>query len=115
MPERLRWNSSRPPTYSPVATRRRPGQTLVGFAAEHGEDAVEYGRGKLHRKGLDAVVVNDVSGHGIGFDAADNEVTILSRDGQLTRVERAAKDEVARRILDEVERLRAPRELDGAA
>jgi phosphopantothenoylcysteine decarboxylase / phosphopantothenate---cysteine ligase len=98
-----------------LGTHRRPGQILVGFAAEHGEAAVEYGRGKLHRKGLDAVVVNDVSGPGIGFDAADNEVTILTRDGKLTRVERVRKEEVARRILDEIERLRESKELHGAA
>ena len=42
-------------------SRRRPGQLLVGFAAEHGERALEYGREKLRPKGLDAVVVNDVS------------------------------------------------------
>jgi phosphopantothenoylcysteine decarboxylase/phosphopantothenate--cysteine ligase len=98
-----------------LSARRRPGQTLVGFAAEHGEGAIDYGRGKLHRKGLDAVVVNDVSDPGIGFDAPDNEVTILSRDGHELRVQRASKDEVARRILHEITRLRAPRELDGAA
>ena len=48
---------------------RGPGQTLVGFAAEHGEGAVERGRGKLERKGLDAVVVNDISRADIGFDS----------------------------------------------
>jgi phosphopantothenoylcysteine decarboxylase/phosphopantothenate--cysteine ligase len=98
-----------------LAARRGLGQTLVGFAAEHGEGAVEYGRGKLHRKQLDAVVVNDVSDPAIGFDAADNEVTILTTDGHITRVERAGKDEVARRILAEVDRVRAQKALDGAA
>jgi phosphopantothenoylcysteine decarboxylase/phosphopantothenate--cysteine ligase len=98
-----------------LSTRRRPGQTLVGFAAEHGDGAVEYGRGKLHAKALDAVVVNDVSEPGIGFDAADNEVTILSADGHVARVPRASKDAVARAILDEIDRLRGPRELHGAA
>ena len=46
---------------SGLAAARRPGQTLVGFAAEHGEGAVAYGRDKLARKGLDAVVVNDIA------------------------------------------------------
>ena len=63
---------------SALAARRRAGQVLVGFAAEHGDGAVDYGRGKLERKRLDAVVVNDISTPGIGFDSADNEVTILS-------------------------------------
>ena len=53
----------------------------MGFAAEHGEGAVAYGRGKLERKGLDLVVVNDVSGEGIGFDSPDNEVTLVSASG----------------------------------
>jgi phosphopantothenoylcysteine decarboxylase / phosphopantothenate---cysteine ligase len=98
-----------------LAARRRAGQVIIGFAAEHGEGAVQYGLGKLQRKGLDGVVVNDVSQPGIGFDAADNEVTILSRDGRAGRVPRAGKREVARRVLDEVERLRSLKELDGAA
>jgi phosphopantothenoylcysteine decarboxylase / phosphopantothenate---cysteine ligase len=97
-----------------LSARRRPAQTLIGFAAEHGEGAIEYGRGKLHRKDLDAVVVNDVSDPRIGFDASENEVTILSRDGHETRVQRASKAEVARQILNEVGRLRAPREVLGA-
>jgi phosphopantothenoylcysteine decarboxylase / phosphopantothenate---cysteine ligase len=98
-----------------LSARRRQGQTLVGFAAEHGDGAVEYGHGKLHAKGLDAVVVNDVSEPGIGFDAADNEVTILSADGHVARVPRMSKDAVAREILAEIDRLRGPRELHGAA
>jgi len=98
-----------------LSARRRKGQTLVGFAAEHGDGAVEYGRGKLHAKGLDAVVVNDVSEPGIGFDAADNEVTILSADGHAARVPRMSKDAVAREILAEIDRLRGPTELHGAA
>ena len=58
---------------------------LVGFAAEAGEGAVEYGRGKLERKGLDAVVVNDIAVAGIGFDAADNEVTMVTGVGRAAR------------------------------
>src|SRR5581483_6763810 len=67
---------------SALAARRRPGQVLVGFAAEHGEGAVAYGRDKLARKGLDAVVVNDIARADIGFDTADNEVTIVTADGE---------------------------------
>ena len=52
-----------------VAAAGAPGQTLIGFAAEHGEGAVERGRDKLERKGLDAVVVNDISRPDIGFDS----------------------------------------------
>jgi phosphopantothenoylcysteine decarboxylase/phosphopantothenate--cysteine ligase len=80
---------------------------VIGFAAEHGEGAVERGREKLARKGLDAVVVNDISRADIGFDSTDNEVTIVLADGD-REVGRRAKAEVAAAILDEVERLRAP-------
>jgi phosphopantothenoylcysteine decarboxylase/phosphopantothenate--cysteine ligase len=85
-----------------LAARRRPGQVLVGFAAEHGAGALDHGRDKLRRKGLDAVVVNDVSRPGVGFDAPDNEVVILTRDGAERHVPRAGKGEVARAILDAV-------------
>jgi phosphopantothenoylcysteine decarboxylase/phosphopantothenate--cysteine ligase len=88
-----------------VAAARRADQTVVGFAAEHGEGAVERGRAKLARKGLDAVVVNDISRTDIGFDSGDNEVTIVSADGEW-EVGRRPKAEVAAAVLDEVERLR---------
>ncbi len=91
---------------STLATRRRANQTLIGFAAEHGKQAVEYGRGKLHRKHLDAVVVNDIAQPGIGFDTQDNEVTIVTGDGHDRHVARARKDLIAQAVLDEVERIR---------
>jgi phosphopantothenoylcysteine decarboxylase/phosphopantothenate--cysteine ligase len=91
---------------SGLAAQRRPGQTLVGFAAEHGAGALEYGRDKLTRKGLDAVVVNDVSQPGIGFDTPENEVTILTANGD-EHVPRATKAEVARAILATVDRVRS--------
>src|SRR5205823_10572891 len=73
-----------------LSAARRPGQTLVGFAAEHGEAAVELARGKLERKGLDLVVVNDISRTDIGFDVAENEVTIVGREAERA-VARASK------------------------
>jgi phosphopantothenoylcysteine decarboxylase/phosphopantothenate--cysteine ligase len=88
-----------------VAAGRRPDQTVVGFAAEHGEGAVERGRAKLSRKGLDAVVVNDIARSDIGFDSAENEVTIVWADGE-RQVGRRPKEEVAAAILDEVESFR---------
>ena len=86
---------------SMLSDRRRPGQTLVGFAAEHGDRALEYGREKLERKQLDAVIVNDVSGAGVGFDAADNEVWIVTADGE-RHVPKASKQRIATAILDAV-------------
>ena len=75
--------------------------------SRHGSGARDYAAAKLERKRLDAIVVNDISRPGIGFDTAENEVTILSGDGRSEEVPRAGKDLVARVVLDEVERLRA--------
>jgi phosphopantothenoylcysteine decarboxylase / phosphopantothenate---cysteine ligase len=84
-----------------LAGQRRPDQLLVGFAAESGARAVEHARDKLERKRLDAVVVNDVSSPGIAFDAPDNEVTIVTADGEQL-VPRASKAAVAAKVLDAV-------------
>jgi phosphopantothenoylcysteine decarboxylase/phosphopantothenate--cysteine ligase len=86
---------------------RRPDQTLVGFAAEHAADALRLAQDKLAAKHLDAVVVNDISQPGIGFDAAQNEVAIVTSEG-VQEVGRADKSEVAVAVLDAVARLRAP-------
>jgi phosphopantothenoylcysteine decarboxylase/phosphopantothenate--cysteine ligase len=98
-----------------LAGKRRPDQVVVGFAAEHGEGAVDYGRGKLERKRLDAVVINDISQPGIGFDAIANEVTILTADGAERHVERCGKEQIADTVLDEVEKLLAGKENDDRA
>jgi len=90
---------------SALAAARRPGQTLVGFAAEHGDGAVAYGRDKLTRKGLDAVVVNDIGRKDIGFEGVENEVTIVTASGE-RHVPRTSKAAVARAVLDTVSDLR---------
>jgi phosphopantothenoylcysteine decarboxylase / phosphopantothenate---cysteine ligase len=90
---------------SALAAARRPEQTLVGFAAEHGEGAVAYGREKLRRKGLDAVVVNDIGRKDIGFEGVENEVTIVTAAGE-RHVPRTSKAAVARAVLDAVSDLR---------
>jgi phosphopantothenoylcysteine decarboxylase/phosphopantothenate--cysteine ligase len=94
-----------------LAERRRDGQTLVGFAAEHGDGAIDRAREKLAAKRLDAVVVNDISRGDIGFDVDANEVAILGVRGEGSKVERwdvprAAKAQVAEAILDVVGLLR---------
>lgn len=93
-----------------LAADRRPGQTLVGFAAEHGERAVELARRKLDEKRVDAIVVNDISREDIGFDVDANEVTIIAANGAFggeLDVGRASKAQVAEAILDAVAKLRA--------
>ncbi len=97
-----------------LSGRRRPGQIVVGFAAEHGDGAVDYARDKLARKRLDAIVVNDISQPGIGFDAPENEVTILARDGSEHRLRRSRKEQIADGVLDEVEKLRTKESDDRA-
>ncbi|HEX5909598.1 MAG TPA: bifunctional phosphopantothenoylcysteine decarboxylase/phosphopantothenate--cysteine ligase CoaBC [Thermoleophilaceae bacterium] len=88
-----------------VSARRSPGQTLVGFAAEHGEGGLEHARDKLARKGLDAVVLNDIARRDIGFDTDQNEVTVITGSGERA-VPIGSKRAVAAVILDEVERMR---------
>jgi len=95
-----------PDVLSGLAAARRPGQTIVGFAAEHGDGALAYAREKLARKRLDAIVVNDISRPDIGFDTAENEVTIVTPDAERP-VPRAPKGEVAAAILDVVTQLRS--------
>jgi phosphopantothenoylcysteine decarboxylase/phosphopantothenate--cysteine ligase len=91
----------------------RNGRVLVGFGAESGAEGLERKRGMLADKNLDLVVYNDVSVPGIGFDASENEVTLITRSGE-RRLPRAAKDEIAAGIVDEVERLLAERRGSGS-
>ncbi len=95
-----------PDVLSTLAARRRPGQTIVGFAAEHGPQTISYARAKLERKGLDAVVANDVSHPGTGFEAEHNEVTVLTGGGEVP-LARAPKSVIAEGILDVLEQLRS--------
>ena len=90
---------------STLAARRRPGQVLVGFAAEHGAGGIDSARSKLERKHLDAIVVNDISQPGIGFDTLENEATILLAGGANMHLPRASKESIADRVLDQVENL----------
>jgi phosphopantothenoylcysteine decarboxylase/phosphopantothenate--cysteine ligase len=90
---------------SSLAGARKPSQTLIGFAAEHGGDPGELGRIKLEGKRVDAVVVNDISDTAVGFESDRNEVTIVTAAGA-TAVPRASKAEVAAAIVDAVEQLR---------
>src|SRR4051812_6076623 len=81
--------------------RVRQTQLLVGFAAET-QNVLAHAKEKLERKQLDMIVANDVSKTAIGFDSDRNEVTILTRDGEMIEVKETTKWEVAHRVLDEV-------------
>jgi phosphopantothenoylcysteine decarboxylase/phosphopantothenate--cysteine ligase len=85
-------------------SRRKTSQIIVGFAAET-QNALENARKKLAAKALDAIVVNDVSREGVGFDSDRNAVTIIAHD-EIVEVPETSKWEVAQRVLDQVVRLR---------
>jgi phosphopantothenoylcysteine decarboxylase / phosphopantothenate---cysteine ligase len=86
-----------------LAARRRPGQVLVGFAAEAGAD-IERAEAKRVRKGVDLMVLNDVSRPDVGFDSDHNEVALVGADG-IAQVPRAPKRAIAAAVLDRVEQL----------
>src|SRR5277367_2093549 len=85
-------------------SRLKTSQVVVGFAAET-ENVLENARKKLAAKSLDAIVVNDVSREGIGFDSDRNAVTIISQS-EVVEVPETSKWEVAHRVLDQVVKLR---------
>jgi phosphopantothenoylcysteine decarboxylase/phosphopantothenate--cysteine ligase len=89
-----------------LAAKRRPGQTIVGFAAEHGGDVAGRARAKLERKNVDMIVLNDVSDPAIGFESADNAVTLVDREAE-AEVPIASKEQIAEAILTKVDQLRA--------
>ena len=86
--------------------QRKGGAFLVGFAAET-NDVRKHAADKLRAKGVDLLVVNDVSQQGIGFDAEDNQVLLLDRWGGTLELPRMSKLEVAHAILDRVLALRS--------
>jgi phosphopantothenoylcysteine decarboxylase/phosphopantothenate--cysteine ligase len=101
------WTLELEPTTDVLAAlgeRKLPGQVLVGFAADLGEHGLERAREKRTRKNADLFVFNDVGRTDIGFDAVENEVTMIAASGE-REVPRAPKEKVAAAILDEVERL----------
>ena len=89
---------------SALGAGRRDGQVLVAFGAEHGAEGLERKRAMLHDKNVDLVVYNDVGRSEIGFDSTDNEVTLITADGDRL-VPRAPKPVIAGAVLDEIERL----------
>jgi phosphopantothenoylcysteine decarboxylase/phosphopantothenate--cysteine ligase len=85
-------------------SRKKGTQIVVGFAAET-ENVLENARKKLAAKALDAIVVNDVSREGVGFDSDRSAVTIITQS-EIVEVPETTKWEVAQRVLDVVSRLR---------
>jgi len=104
-----------PDILASVAAAKHDGLLVVGFAAES-ENVVAHAREKLVRKKLDAIVANDITREGAGFDAATNIVTLIARDRDAPlELPLMSKLEAAHRILDEVVRLRGARAASEAA
>jgi phosphopantothenoylcysteine decarboxylase/phosphopantothenate--cysteine ligase len=87
-----------------LGAARQPGQVLVGFAADGAGDGLGRARAKRTAKRADLIVFNDISRSDIGFDAAENEVVLLTEEGE-RQVAKAPKHDIAIAVLDEVERL----------
>jgi phosphopantothenoylcysteine decarboxylase/phosphopantothenate--cysteine ligase len=101
------WSVEFEPTVDVLAalgSTRRPGQVLVGFAADEGEAGLERAREKRRAKNADLFVYNDISRADIGFDSSENEVVVVSANGDRV-VAKAPKRVIAAAVLDEVERL----------
>ncbi len=86
-----------------IAAKRRDGQLIIGFAAEDGED-IARAQQKRERKGVDLIVLNDISDPALGFDSDDNAVVLITATDE-TRIARAPKPQIAAAILDRVEAL----------
>ena len=101
------WTITLEPTddvLSELGRRRSNGQVLVGFAADTGERGLQRAREKLANKGGNLIVFNDVSQSGVGFEAEDNDIVLISAQGE-RRIGRRTKEECAVAILDDVEDL----------
>ncbi len=92
-----------------LTAERTESQTIVGFAAEHGND-ITRAREKLSRKGADLIVLNDVSNPEIGFESQENAATLISPEDETT-LPQAPKDVIAEQILDRVDQLRSKTDL----
>jgi phosphopantothenoylcysteine decarboxylase/phosphopantothenate--cysteine ligase len=101
------WELTLEPTADVLRTlgeRRTNGQVLIGFAADRGDAGLLRAREKLERKRVDLVVYNDVSRTDIGFDSDENEVVLVSAEGE-RRIPKASKDQIAAAIVDTAEEL----------
>ncbi len=82
-----------------VAAKKRPGQFILGFAAETEPDAIAGAEEKCRRKGVDALALNDVSRTDIGFEVSDNEMTLVFPSAKRIHFPKTSKDSIARQII----------------
>ena len=88
-----------------IAKRKRPGQIIVGFALEKGDQAESCARGKLVEKNLDMIVLNNIAEEGAGFGYDTNKITIFTRDGEKSEYPLLTKRECAAKILEHILKL----------
>lgn len=98
-----------------LKTLRRPGQLVVGFAAEAGDALQPEARRKLEQKGLDMIVANDIADPTIGFEVDGNEVSVITPDGGSEHLPRASKAQVAAMLVDRIELQLRPSAAESAA
>ena len=91
-----------PDILSRIAATKRPGQFIVGFALEKGDEAEAYARAKLQEKDLDMIVLNNIADSGAGYGFDTNKVTVFTRGGSREDFPLMSKEECARHILDSI-------------
>ncbi len=91
-------------TLSKRKSEKKSKQILIGFAAET-DDVINYAIGKLKQKNLDAIVANDVSRQGTGFEADQNKIDIIFADGTRISPELDTKANLAKIIVEQAQNL----------
>ena len=84
-----------------VGEHKKENQIIVGFAAET-NDLLDYAKEKINKKNLDYIVANDISKQDIGFGSDDNEVFIISKNGDIKKIEKTTKENIAKELLDTI-------------
>ena len=84
-----------------VGEHKNENQIVVGFAAET-NDLLDYAKEKINKKNLDYIVANDISKQDIGFGSDDNEVFIISKNGDIKKIEKTTKENIAKELLDTI-------------
>lgn len=84
-----------------VGEHKRPNQTVVGFAAET-NDILDYAKDKIKTKNLDFIVANDISKKDIGFGSDDNEVYIIDKNYNISKIDKTSKDNIAKAIVNKI-------------
>ncbi len=91
-----------PDILAEISKKKRPGQIIVGFALEKGDEAEDYARKKLKDKNLDMIVLNNMADEGAGFGYDTNKITIFAKSGEKIALPLMTKEECAQEILNRI-------------